>query len=128
MCLSYSKRKKKPKPQSKEIFYYYSAAVKKKIMVIIPQYLRMFKKLTADGRIKVERGTALCHVTLQRAAAVTLKGSNNPQHGNRALCSCYQESRTGQHPQMTSSAVNSMLVIKTFAFVERAFQTHLFPS
>lgn len=86
----------------------------------------MFKKLTADGRIKVEGGRARCHVTLQRAAVVTLKGSNNPHHGNRALCSCYQESQTGQHPQTTSSALNSMLLIKTFAFVELAFQTHLF--
>lgn len=72
----------------------------------------MMEKLPADGRIEVEHGRATCHVTLQRAAAVTLKGSKNPHHGNRALCSCYQESQTGQHPQMTSSAVNSILIIK----------------
>lgn len=42
-------------------------------MVIIPQYLRMFKKLTADGRIKVERGRTTCYVTLQGAAAVTIR-------------------------------------------------------
>lgn len=73
----------------------------------MPQYLRMLKKLPADGRIKVEGGRAPCHVTLQRAAAVTLKGSKSPHRGNRALGSCYQESQTGQHPQMTLQLIQS---------------------
>lgn len=87
----------------------------------------MIKKLTADARIKPKHGRAKCHVILQRAAAVTLKGFSNLHHENRALCSRYQESKTGHHPQITSSPVNSMLVIKTFISVELAFQTHPLP-
>ena len=121
------KKEKKKKKQPKEIFYYHSFAVKKKkIVSIIPHYLRIIKKLTADTTIKPKHRRAKCHRIVQRAAAVTLKAFSNLHHENRALSSCYQKSKPGQHPQVTSPAVNSMLVIKTFAFVELAFQTHPF--
>lgn len=51
VCLNYSKRKKPHKVKK----YFTTIQLQfKKLIVIVAQYLRMMKKLPADGRIKVE--------------------------------------------------------------------------